>query len=268
MLILVEADPPAVSRRAAALVADLITRNPRAVLGLAAGATPRGLYQDLVRRHGEGLDFAGLTVFGLDEYVDLPVDHPASCTGALRHALIDRVNLEPSRVHLLDAIPSGDVTAYCTAHERKIAEAGGINLQLLGLGMNGHIGFNEPGSSLSGRTHPVALTASTRAVNRPGFPFPGEVPTAAVTMGIGTILDARLVLLLATGAAKAEIVAQFIEGPLTARVPASALQMHADAVVLLDEAAAAKLRYRDDYAAEAGVRAQLVGKSATVPSSA
>lgn len=249
MLVVVEADPQAVSRRAADLVAGLIRRNRRAVLGLAAGATPRGLYGELVRRR---LDFSGVTVFGLDEYLDLPADHPASCGFILRRSLIERVNLDPSRIHLLDsAVPAGDVAEYCAAHERKIAMAGGVDLQLLGLGMNGHMGFNEPGGSLSGRTHRVALSASTRAVNRPGFPPPEAVPPAAVTMGIGTILAARRVLLLATGTAKADIVATFIEGPLTARVPASALQLHPDAIVLLDEAAAARLQYRDDYAAEA-----------------
>ncbi|TAN58749.1 MAG: glucosamine-6-phosphate deaminase [Magnetospirillum sp.] len=251
MLVLVEADVQAVSRRAADLVAGLIGRNPRAVLGLAAGATPRGLYEELVRRN---LDFSGVTVFGLDEYMDLPVDHPASCTDAVRRNLIGRVNLDPARIHLLDAIPPGDVTAYCAAHEARIAAAGGVDLQILGLGQNGHIGFNEPGSSLSAGTHAVALSASTRTVNRTGFPPPAEVPEAAVTMGIGTILAAKRVLLLATGAAKAEMVAKVVEGPLAARVPASALQLHADAVVLLDSAAAAKLQYRDDYAAEAAMR--------------
>ena len=160
MLIQVEADARAVSLRAAELVAELVTRNPRAVVGLAAGATPLGLYDELVRRK---LDFSGITVFGLDEYMDLPPDHPASCTRAVRRNLIERVNLDPSRIHLLDAIPHGDVAAVCAAHEQRIAAAGGLDLQILGLGMNGHIGFNEPGSSLSAPTHPTALSASTRA---------------------------------------------------------------------------------------------------------
>ncbi|MDO8607161.1 MAG: glucosamine-6-phosphate deaminase [Phaeospirillum sp.] len=257
MLIQVEADAGAVSLRAAALVAELVTRNPRAVLGLAAGATPLGLYEELARRH---LDFSGITVFGLDEYMDLPADHPASCTWAVRRNLIERVNLDPSRIHLLDGIPDGDVTAACAAFDRRIAAAGGLDLQILGLGVNGHIGFNEPGCSLSALTHPTALSASTRTVNRPGFPSPDEVPKAAVTMGIGTILAARRVLLLATGAAKAETVAKAVEGPITARVPASSLQMHADAVMLLDTAAAAALRFGDDYAAEAATRSERGGQ--------
>ena len=254
MLVLIEADAAALGRRAADLVAGLIARKPRAVLGLAAGATPRGLYDELVRRHEEeGLDMSGLGLFGLDEYMDLPADHLASCTDILRRGLIDRVPFDPARVFLLDAIPAGDVTAYCAAYEARIAEAGDIDLQLLGLGMNGHIGFNEPGSSFAARTHAVALTASSRTANRAGFPPPQEVPKAAVTMGIATILAARRVLLLATGGAKADIVAQVVEGPLTARVPASALHLHPDAVVLLDEAAAARLRFRDDYAADAAL---------------
>ena len=250
MLVLVEKDAQAVSIRAADLVGGLIARNPRAVLGLAAGATPKDLYDELIRRD---TDFSQVTVFGLDEYRDLPTDHPASCTAILRSSLIDRVNLTPERIHLLDAIPPGDVSGYCAAHEAKIVQAGGIDLQLLGLGRNGHIGFNEPGGSLTSRTHLGALSASTRTANAGGFPPPQQVPRAAVTMGIGTILAVKRVLLLATGAAKAEMVAAFVEGPLTARIPASALQLHPDAVVLLDEAAAAQLRFRDDYAAEAGL---------------
>lgn len=249
MLVIILPDPAAVSLRAADLVAALLARRPAAVIGLAAGATPLGMYGELVRR---GVDFSRARVFGLDEYRGLATMHPSSCAWTLRHHLIERVSLDPARVHLLDGAATGDLSEYCAAYEQAIASAGGLDLQILGLGVNGHIGFNEPGCSLSDRTRPVGLSAATRATNASNFPGE-EVPRTAITMGVGTILGARRVMLLATGAGKAERVAKFIEGPVTARVPASALQMHADAVVLLDEAAAAGLRFRADYDAEAAV---------------
>lgn len=249
MLVVVLPDAQAVARRAADLVADLVTAKPDCVLGLAAGATPVAMYAELVRRQAAGLDFRRATLFGLDEYLDLAPDHPASCAWTLRHHLIDPVDAAPARVHLLGT-PPGDANAYCAAYEETLAQAGGLDLQILGLGVNGHIGFNEPGCSLAGRTHVTGLSAATRATNAPLFPPPDAVPPMAITMGVATILSARRVLLLATGPAKAEMVATFVEGPLTARVPASALQSHPDAVVLLDEAAAARLRFRADYEAE------------------
>lgn len=249
MLIVVLADAAAVARRAADMVADVITRRERPVLGLAAGATPLGLYAELVRRHAGGLDFSPVSVFGLDEYLGLPPEHPSSCAWTLRRHLIDRVGLAPARVRLLEGI-AADPVESCAAYERAIAAAGGVDLQILGLGVNGHIGFNEPGSSLAGRTRRIALSAATRTTNRACFPA-GDVPATAVTMGIGTILEARRVMLLATGASKAEMVARAVEGPVTAMVPASALQLHPDAVMLLDEAAAAGLQRRTDYDAEA-----------------
>lgn len=250
MLIVVLADAAAVAVRAADMVADVVTRNERPVLGLAAGATPLGLYAELVRRHAGGLDFSPVSVFGLDEYLGLPAEHPSSCAWTLRRHLIDRVNLDPARVRLLEGRAAGDWLDHGAAFERAIAAAGGVDLQILGLGLNGHIGFNEPGCSLAGRTRRVALSAATRASNRTSF-SDGDVPATAVTMGIGTILEARRLLLLATGASKAGMVAKAVEGPVTAMVPASALQLHPDAVMMLDEAAAAGLQRRADYDAEA-----------------
>lgn len=249
MLVTVLPDAQAVARHAADLVAGQVAAKPESVLGLAAGATPVGMYAELVRRRAEGLDFRSTSLFGLDEYLDLAPDHPASCARALRHHFIEPVNADPARVHLLGT-PAGDAGAYCAAYEKAIVEAGGLDLQILGLGINGHIGFNEPGCALTGRTHVTGLSAATRATNAPLFPPPERVPAIAITMGVATILSARRVLLLATGTAKAEMVATFVEGPLTARVPASALQLHPDAVVVLDEAAAARLRFRADYEAE------------------
>lgn len=260
MLVVIHPDADTVSRRAADLVEALIRTKPGAVIGLAAGATPLAMFAELVRRHqADGLDFSGITVFGLDEYLGLDRDHPASCAFTFHHHLIQRVNLAPSRVHLLSGRPDGELRAACAAHDRAIRAAGGLDLQILGLGVNGHIGFNEPGCSLGGLTHPVGLRSSTRATNRPLFAPAEEVPRAAVSMGVATILAARRVMLLATGNAKAPAVAKAVEGPLTAMVPASALQLHPDALMLLDEAAAGDLTLKDDYKAERAALEALPG---------
>jgi glucosamine-6-phosphate deaminase len=272
MLVIVLPDAQAVSHAAADIVAATVTRRPAATIGLAAGATPLGMYGELVRRHNrgdhgpnrdvDGLDFSGTTLFGLDEYLGLTPDHRASCAHALKQHFIDRVQPDSSRVHLLGE-PGDDAAAYCDAYERAIAAAGGLDLQILGLGVNGHIGFNEPGCSLAGRTHVVGLSAATRTTNRPNFPPPDDVPRTAITMGIATILSARKVMLLATGPGKAAMVAAMIEGPLSARIPASSLQMHPDAVVLLDEQAASGLTLRLDYDAEASARYRLAAGGPT-----
>ncbi|CAA7612709.1 Glucosamine-6-phosphate deaminase [Magnetospirillum sp. LM-5] len=231
-------DAQAVALRAADLVEQALASRPRPTLGLAAGATPALMYDELVRRK---TDFSTVTLFGLDEYLGIGRDHPSSCAQALHRYLIDRIAVAPTQVHLLDG-RTADVAAASAAHEAAIAAAGGLDLQLLGLGVNGHIGFNEPGCDFAGRTGPVALTEATRTVNRPNFPSDQQVPTGAVTMGVATIMAARRVLLLATGSAKAAMVARFVEGPVTPQVPASVLQRHADAVVLIDRAAAALLQ--------------------------
>ena len=250
MLVVVVPHAHAVSLQAAAIVADLVAARPRAVLGLAAGTTPVGLYHELGRRHAGGLDFSGLTAFALDDYLDLAPGHPAGFRRCFDTHLLAGTNLAAAALHLPDIRPGADVATACAAFDQAIAAAGGIDLQILGIGGNGHIGFNEPGSSLAGRTRLVRLSAATRAANTGAFP-PGEaVPEAAVTMGVGTILAARRILLLATGAAKAAVVAAAVEGPVTARLPASALQLHPDATVLLDEAAANRLDLRAHYSAE------------------
>lgn len=255
MRILVVPDAEAVGRRAAALVADLVAAHAasgrKTVLGVAAGATPIGLYRQLTARVAAGLDFSRVAAFALDEYLGLPPDHPAL------FARCFEAHLPPCALTLIASRPAGDLDTYCAGYEQTIAAAGGVDLQLLGIGGNGHIGFNEPGSSLGGRTRPVALSAETRAANAGAF-APGEAaPTAAITMGIGTILEARRILLLATGAAKAAAVAAAVEGPLTAHLPASALQLHPDATLVLDEAAAARLTLRAHYDAEAALPLRL-----------
>ncbi|RAU22128.1 glucosamine-6-phosphate deaminase [Paramagnetospirillum kuznetsovii] len=260
MSVIILPDARSLSLRAADLVEALVRRKPKAVIGLAAGATPQGMYAELIRRHGQGLDFSGVTLFGLDEYFPIAADHPASCGFAIRRHFIDQVALDPAKVHLVPGNPEGDPRVFCAEHEERITQAGGLDLQILGLGGNGHMGFNEPGTSLVGRTHLGALHAATRAANRPGFSPDEEVPHLAITMGIATILSARQIMLLATGTAKADAAAKAVEGPVTAMVPASALQLHPDATIMLDEAAAAKLCLRAEYLAAPQRLAEAIGK--------
>jgi glucosamine-6-phosphate deaminase len=237
----------------ARLVANLIGRAPTAVLALPTGSTPRPLYAELRRLHREqGLSFADVTTFNLDEYVGLAPDHPASFRRYMEEALVGHVDLAPARVHVPDGL-AADVPATCAAYEASIAAAGGLDLALLGLGEDGHIAFNEPTSSFGSRTRIKTISARTRAVNQAAFGG-APVPSHVLTMGIATILSARRCLLLATGARKAAALARTVEGPLTSMVPASALQLHPSATVLCDEAAAAQLAlahyYREVYAAK------------------
>lgn len=252
-------DAKSVALKGADIIASLIKDKPDAAIGLAAGATPEAMYEELARRcQQEGLDFSHARFFGLDEYLGLGVDHPASCAGTLWRCLIGRVNVPKAHVRLFDGRLQGDPAIACREHEAAIAKAGGLDLQILGLGVNGHIGFNEPGCSLKGRAHPLALRASTRKTNGPIFEKLGEpVPECAVTIGIGAILEAKRVLMLATGPKKAKAVALALEGPVTALLPASALQLHPEAHWLLDEAAAGDLALKEDYKTEAALLARL-----------
>ena len=243
-------DAPTLSRQAAVMVAGAILRHPEMVMGLAAGATPIGLYHELVRYHANGLDFSGLTVFGLDEYLGLDINHPTRFRNSVERHLLSGVNIQPSRVHWPDGHWDGDLAEYCAGYEQTIVEAGGIDLQILGIGVNGHLGFNEPGCSLAGRTGVVRLSATTLHANETNFASRREMPEAAITLGIGSILDARAILLAATGESKATAVAGAVEGPVTAMLPASALQLHPNVTVFLDDAAASHLRCREAYDAD------------------
>jgi glucosamine-6-phosphate deaminase len=241
MLLKISASYEEVSRTAAQQVADLIHNQPDAVLGLATGSTPVGLYRELIRMHlEEGLDFSAVTTFNLDEYVGLPDDHDQSYHYFMQENLFKYINIRPGSTH----VPNGmarDIRAECRAYEEKIARTGGIDLQILGIGANGHIAFNEPLSSLGSRTRIKTLTSKTRLDNARFFDTPGEVPRYAITMGIGTIMDARALLLLANGAGKAEAIAKTVEGPISAAVPASIVQLHQDATVIIDREAASLL---------------------------
>ena len=247
MEIIIRPDALQASALAAAFIERAIRRKAALVLGLATGSSPLMLYKELIRRHREhGLDFSQVTTFNLDEYLGLGPGHPASYRRFMQEQLFDHLNIPPEHTHLPDGL-AVDVNMHCRLYEAHIRACGGIDLQVLGIGSDGHIGFNEPSSSLASRTRTKTLTSLTRRDNARFFKRPEDVPTECITMGIGTILESRICLLMAFGAHKAEAIAGAIEGPVTAMNPASALQLHPDMRVFLDEAAAGKLKMRDYY---------------------
>jgi glucosamine-6-phosphate deaminase len=232
----------AVSELAATRVADLLTAHPSAVLGLPTGRTPIQMYADLVERHDAGLDFSAVTTFNLDEFVGIGADHPGSYHAYMAEHLFSKVNVEAARVHLLDGL-APDLDAECDRYEAAILDAGGIDLMILGIGSNGHIGFNEPADGLTARTHRVTLLPASREGNAVFFGGDAaNVPAEALSMGMGTILKARRVLLLATGPGKRDAIQAAVKGPVTTKVPASFLQLHPAVEILCDPDAAAGLR--------------------------
>ncbi len=243
MEVIIFATPEQVIAKGAELVAAQVQRTPHSVLGLATGGTMEGLYQDLA---GRSLDFSHVTTFNLDEYVGLEPSDPCSYSSYMNEHLFRKVNLRPSHCHLLDGTAK-DIPSHCAAYEQAIRDAGGIDLQLLGIGGDGHIAFNEPGSSLASRTRLKTLTPDTRANNAPHFPQGETVPMHVLTMGVATIMEARQCLLLAYGKGKAEAIAAAAEGPITASCPASILQMHPRCTVVVDELAASRLARADYY---------------------
>lgn len=248
MLVLLKSTYQELSREAGRIVASTVSTNPKVALGLATGSTMLGMYQELVRRHKEErLDFSQAVTFNLDEYLGLSAAHPQSFHRFMRENFFDHVNAPVSRIHIPDGTIAGGYEEYCDSYERAIREAGGIELQVLGIGRNGHIGFNEPTSSFASRTRLKVLTDETIADNRKFFEAGEAMPQCAITMGIGTILEARKILILATGEAKAEAVERAIEGPITASVTASCLQLHADVTFVIDEGAASRLKQKNYY---------------------
>jgi glucosamine-6-phosphate deaminase len=220
-------------------IAVAIRRTPTLTLGLPTGRTPIPLYRELARLHAEGvIDFSRASTFNLDEFANVSASDPRSYHAFMRRHLFDRVNLDKRRIHFLNGT-AADLAGECGRYERAIARAGGIDLQILGLGANGHIGFNEPARALSATTHRTRLTPTTRRANASLFGNRASaVPREALSMGMGTILRARRIVLLATGATKASCVARMLAGKVSTRVPASFLQLHANAEVWLDRAAA------------------------------
>lgn len=229
-------------------IEDLVRRRPAAVLGLATGSTPLPTYRALVRRHraGTGPSYAQVQTFNLDEYVGLPPGHPESYRATIARELTDDLGLPPERVHGPDPDPAGLPTAG-VRYDEAIARAGGADLQLLGIGTDGHLAFNEPGSSLSSRTRLKTLSAQTRHDNARFFGSADQVPRHVLTQGLGTILEARHLVLIATGAGKAAALAAAVEGPLSASCPASVLQLHPHVSVLVDAEAASLLKRREHY---------------------
>jgi glucosamine-6-phosphate deaminase len=242
MQIRVLPDERAVADALAVAVAAAVRDTQGAVLGLPTGRTPVLLYKELVHRAGGGdLDLSHVTTFNLDEFLGLPATHPGSYRHFMEHHLFGPLGARRPRAHLLDGT-AADPDAECARYEALIAEAGGIDLQILGLGTNGHIGFNEPAAELMARTHRVKLRPETRRANAGLFGGdPEAVPREALSMGMGTILHARRIVLIATGESKAGCVRQMIEGPLTTLLPASFLQLHSEVEVMLDRAAARDL---------------------------
>lgn len=248
MLVFITNDYAELSREAARMIANAMRKKPDLRLGLATGDTQQGMYRELVRMHrDEALDFSHVVTFNLDEYISLPAGHPQSFRSAMHKSLFDHVNITTSQVHIPDGAARDNFNEICRRYEEEIQRAGGIDLQIVGIGKDGHIGFNEPTSSLASRTRPKTLMQQTIEDNRHNFPPGEDPPSAAITMGIGTILEARRILLLASGAAKAKAVALAVEGPLTASVSASALQMHREVTVLVDREAAENLHHKDYY---------------------
>ncbi len=229
------------------IIAREIRGNPRCVLGLATGRTMEPVYARLAQLHGnDGLDFSACRTFNLDEYVGLAADNKHSYRHYMNQHLFDKVNIAFDNTHLPDGV-AANLADEGKRYERLLAQAGGIDLQLLGIGLSGHIGFNEPLSALSSRTRVVELAPETIEQNAQLFGGAHNMPRQAITMGVGTILDCRRCILLATGYEKSEIIAEAVKGPITHMVPASALQLHSNCTVVLDDPAAALLGRISNY---------------------
>ncbi len=247
MEVVIQQDPEKVSRYVAQIVAEQIQRKPNTVLGLAAGSSLLGFYRELIRAHKEeDLDLSQITTFSLDEYVGLAPTHPCSYHSVMHKNFFSQVNIPLDRINIPDGM-SENIDAECLRYEAAIAQAGGMDIGMLGVGADGHIGFNEPTSSLGSRTRIKMLTEKTRYDHSRFFSSFDEVPRHVITMGVGTIMDSRRVLLVAFGKQKAEVVSQLIEGPVTSMVPASVIQFHPKAKVVIDEAAAQKLKLKHYY---------------------
>lgn len=232
---------------AARVIAREMQAKPKLVLGLATGRTMERLYGMLVDMHRrDGLDFSLITTFNLDEYIGLPPEHPQSYRHYMNHHLFRHVNIDMRNTNLPDGV-APDIDEECARYETAIRECGGIGLQVLGVGRDGHIGFNEPLSAMLSRTRAKALTPTTIRQNAPLFSKPDEMPKRAITMGVGTILDSKRCLMLVTGNEKAGVIAKAVEGPVTSMISASALQLHPNCRVIVDEDAAASLENRDYY---------------------
>ncbi|MDQ1317554.1 MAG: Glucosamine-6-phosphate deaminase [Candidatus Poribacteria bacterium] len=247
MQVIIKENYDEMSKEAGQIIKDAMHLKPNLVLGLATGSTPIGTYKELIRMYKEGeLDFSKVVTFNLDEYVGLPTTHEQSYHYFMHDNLFNHINISSTNIH----VPSGiakDFAKYCQWYEDEIEKVDGVDLQVLGIGSDGHIGFNEPGTSLASRTSIVTLTEETIKDNARFFERESDVPRFAITMGVGTIMEAKCCLLVANGEKKADPVSILVEGPITSQVTASALQMHPNAIVIIDKAAASKLKRIDYY---------------------
>ncbi|WP_353987362.1 glucosamine-6-phosphate deaminase [Ruicaihuangia caeni] len=247
MEIVICEDAAEIGRIAASKIIDLVRRKPTAAIGLATGSSPLGIYAELAHAVARGeLDMSRAHGFALDEYVGIELEHPQSYYSVIHREVVERLSMDPARVHVPDG-RAADLHSACEAYEEAIEQAGGVDLQIVGIGSNGHIGFNEPTSSFGSRTRVKALAPQTRADNARFFDSLDQVPTLCLTQGLGTIMDAREVVLVAQGEHKADAIAAAVEGPMAAVMPASVLQGHRYATVIIDEAAASKLQYTEYY---------------------
>lgn len=231
----------ALSKAAAVAIAEEVRANPRAVLGLATGSTPLGLYRELIRLHREeGLSFAQVKTFNLDEYYGLAPDHSQSYHHFMWENLFSHIDISKENINIPSGTPD-DVDAYCRAYDARINEVGGIDLQILGIGTNGHIGFNEPGEELTPRCHRVQLAEATIEANARFFDNAADVPRTAITMGMESILQAKKIMLLANGEAKAPVIGKLQTSGITTKIPATLLRLHRHVHVYVDAAAASQL---------------------------
>ncbi|MFV0252743.1 MAG: glucosamine-6-phosphate deaminase [Beutenbergiaceae bacterium] len=248
MEVIITDRPEQIAMLGADVFCNLLARKPDAVLGLATGSSPLSIYDELVRRNQAGqVSFAGASAFTLDEYVGLAQDHPQRYRNVIEAELTGRIDIGSDAVHGPDGL-AADIPAACAAYEAAIADSGGIDLQILGIGTDGHIAFNEPGSSLASRTRIKTLTGQTRADNARFFgDDPAAVPQHCLTQGLATIMAARHLLLVASGRTKSEAVHHLVEGPVSAMWPATILQHHAKVTVVVDAGAASRLALSDYY---------------------
>lgn len=245
MEVVIPKNPADVGRLATDKVASVVRARPKAVIGLATGSSPAFIYAELARRVRDGeISFAEASGFALDEYVGIPFEHPQSYASVISREVVEPLGFEPARIWIPDG-RADDIDKAATEYDEGIAAAGGIDVQILGIGANGHIGFNESTSSFSSRTRVNTLAPRTREDNARFFVDTSQVPIHCIVQGLGTILEARQLVLVAQGSAKAEAIARAVEGPVSSMVPASALQLHPHAIVIVDEAAGSQFLLAD-----------------------
>ena len=245
MRVIITVNYEEMSKKAAEIVKKQIKEKPNTVLGLATGSTPLGMYKHLIEMYKRGeIDFSNVITFNLDEYIGLSPDHPQSYHYFMFHNFFNHINIKKENVHIPNGIAE-DLEEECRKYEEEIEKAGGIDLQILGIGVNGHIGFNEPEESIETKTHVVTLTEDTINANKRFFKSAEEVPRKAITMGLGSIMKAKKIVLLASGKNKAEAIKETIKGQLTTKVPATVLALHPDVIIIIDKEAASLIPDED-----------------------